>query len=86
MAEKKFGNSLSPWHFFARLEGRLHVAEIEIGGVVGNIGQRHVGVKKFQCLLFGHRGCGLSYLKKVFPHQLHLLIEVVVHLCAVFII
>ena len=55
MAELPLGNV--PAHLLARLQGLAHVRQEEFRRIVGDIGQRHIGVQEFEgFLLFRRQG------------------------------
>ena len=50
MQELPYGNCLSPRHLNACLQGIIHVVEVVITRIVGNVGQRHVGIQELHGL------------------------------------
>ena len=53
MAEDVFGDEFSPGHGIAGSEGIAHLLKVEVGGVVGEVAIRHVGVKELHGLALG---------------------------------
>ena len=52
MAELSFRHGFSPRHFFAGTERDVDVLAVKTPASVGQVGQRHVGVEKFERLSF----------------------------------
>ena len=55
--ELPYGNCLSPRHLNACLQGIIHVVEVVVARIIGNVGQRHVGIQELHglTLLLGER-------------------------------
>ena len=50
MQELPYGNCLSPRHLNACLQGIIHVVEVVVTRIVGNVGQRHIGIEELHGL------------------------------------
>ena len=57
-----YRDTLSPRHLGTRLKGILHVFQVELGAVIGNIGEWHVGIQELHCLQFA-TSQGTEYIK-----------------------
>ena len=79
MAEQQFGHLFAPRHLIAGRKTAAHILKKEGGGVVGDIGQRHIGIQELQG--FALLGSGLQPLriKKLFTYKRDTAVEGIVH-------
>lgn len=84
MPEYIFGNIPPPRHFTGSPPGSTHIHQMKLSGIIRNIGQRHIGIKKLQRLTFVNRQIRVEYREKAaLRHQSLLLQKILLHPAAV---
>ncbi len=80
MTKQILRNNFSPRHLICSLLGGAHVHQMKFSGIIGNICQRHIGIKELQSFTLVRRQVRIEYGKQIALRQsLFFLIEVLFH-------
>ena len=84
MTKQILRNNFSPRHLIGSLLGGAHVHQMKFSGIIGNVCQRHIGIKELQSFAFVRRQVRIEYGKQIALRQpFFFLIEVLLHTLAV---
>ena len=84
MTKQILRNNFSPRHLIGSLLGGAHVHQMKFSGIIGNVCQRHIGIKELQSFAFVRRQVRIKYGKQIALRQpFFFLIEVLLHTLAV---
>ena len=84
MTKQILRNNFSPRHLIGSLLGGAHVHQMKFSGIIGNVCQRHIGIKELQSFAFVRRQVRIEYGKQIALRQpFFFLIEILLHTLAV---
>ena len=84
MTKQILRNNFSPRHLIGSLLGGSHIHQMKFSGIIGNVCQRHIGIKELQSFAFVRRQVRIEYGKQIALRQpFFFLIEVLLHTLAV---